>query len=442
MSATLSAAARRELQNPAPVGQRHAQLVRLACSLLSAGFSTAERFHLLRANYDQATLPDAEILAVIAWAERTMPERFGRLVAPTKRLSQNLQKPPICGKSRSENRISSIGEIQRAINQFLNGFSFGEPDLFDASPIRLPNDSRKDPEVVFESLYSPNEKLNIVTQYREQKERNGKQKAIPFGFGTTRTRNEWIDSFRSDSIPQSQAGAWFRINPTNGNGITDEHVSFFRFVLMESDLIPPEIQISLFAKFPIPICAIVKSGGKSIHAWIRIAATNAGEYREKVSMLFSLLSPFGFDSSNKNPSRLSRLPGTQRTIWRERRWKTTPSLFESRRHRKKHRMNAQPVNLSILEKALTPPTVPPIVFLSPSEAKSYEPPAGAMLVGDCHIVRGSISVIGGAPGVGKRRAGRGGSERPAVVWFSGSPEIQNLNCSKREWPLPAQTGIF
>lgn len=80
-------------------------------------------------------------------------------------------------------------------------------------------------------------------------------------------------------------------------------------------------------------------------------------------------------------------------------------------------MNIQPANLSILEKALTRPTVPPIVFLSPSEAKSYEPPAGAMLVGDCHIVRGSISVIGGAPGVGKSRA----SVALAVAGASGLP---------------------
>lgn len=303
MSSTLSAAARRDLQNPAPVGQRHAQLVRLACSLLSAGFSPAEGFHRLRANYDPATLPDTEIVAVLAWAARTIPDRLGRFIAPTR-----------SGIKRSGNLNRSIGEIQRAITRFLNGFSFGELDLFDASPVRLPNDFRNDAELVFESLYSPNENLNVVTHYREQKELDGNHKAFPVGFGTTRSRNEWIDSFRKGLIPQSKAGAWFRVNPTNGNGITDEHVASFRFVLVESDLIPPEIQISLFAKFPIPICALVKSGGKSIHAWIRIAATNAGEYREKVFQLFSLISPFGFDISNRNPSRLSRLPGVQRTI--------------------------------------------------------------------------------------------------------------------------------
>jgi hypothetical protein len=66
-------------------------------------------------------------------------------------------------------------------------------------------------------------------------------------------------------------------------------------------------------------------------------------------------------------------------------------------------LNAEPINLIPLSKAVNNSPVP-IVFLSPSEAKEYQPPENARLVGDCHLVRGSISVIGGAPGVGKSRA--------------------------------------
>jgi hypothetical protein len=304
MSRALREAVRRELENPAPVGQRHAQIVRLVPLLRADGFSNSQIFFRLRANYDP-DLPDSEIFAVIKWAERNIPVRGKNDFYPIK---NNLRKNPF----RPE-KISNW-DFPGAIRDFLQGFSFGEMDLFDVSPIRLPNDFRNDAELVFESLYSDSEKLNIVTRFREQKDRPGNQKALPFGFGTTLSRNQWIDSFRKKSIPESPAGAWFRINPTNGNGITDEHVSAFRFVLIESDLIPPEIQISLFSKLPIPICALVKSGGKSIHAWIRIAATNSGEFRQLVGNLFFLISPFGFDSSNRNPSRLSRLPGAQRTI--------------------------------------------------------------------------------------------------------------------------------
>jgi hypothetical protein len=45
-----------------------------------------------------------------------------------------------------------------------------------------------------------------------------------------------------------------------------------------------------------------------------------------------------------------------------------------------------------------------IEFLSPSQINAYEPASGIVLVGDNHITRGSVTVIGGAPGVGKSRA--------------------------------------
>jgi|SRR5215469_4778101 len=43
-------------------------------------------------------------------------------------------------------------------------------------------------------------------------------------------------------------------------------------------------------------------------------------------------------------------------------------------------------------------------FYSVSEVKSYEPPPGLALIGDHHVVRGSVTVIAGPPGVGKSRA--------------------------------------
>ena len=45
-----------------------------------------------------------------------------------------------------------------------------------------------------------------------------------------------------------------------------------------------------------------------------------------------------------------------------------------------------------------------VAFLSPSEIRAYQPPAGYCLIGDNHIQRGLPFVIGGAPGVGKSRA--------------------------------------
>lgn len=42
-----------------------------------------------------------------------------------------------------------------------------------------------------------------------------------------------------------------------------------------------------------------------------------------------------------------------------------------------------------------------IRFYPPSQLRDYESDAGAVLVGDCHIMRGEVFIIGGEPGCGK-----------------------------------------
>lgn len=58
---------------------------------------------------------------------------------------------------------------------------------------------------------------------------------------------------------------------------------------------------------------------------------------------------------------------------------------------------------TVLGRDLEAPAKPSLEFLRPSEIVAYEPPPGVVLVGQNHIVRGSVFVIGGAPGVGKSR---------------------------------------
>jgi DnaB-like helicase N terminal domain/AAA domain len=62
---------------------------------------------------------------------------------------------------------------------------------------------------------------------------------------------------------------------------------------------------------------------------------------------------------------------------------------------------------------------PLIEFHSPLQLRNFTPPPGIVLVGDCHIVRGSVFVIGGAPGVGKSRAAVALAEAGATGngWF-------------------------
>ena len=100
----------------------------------------------------------------------------------------------------------------------------------------------------------------------------------------------------------------------DGRGVADVNVTAFRFALIECDAIPFELQMPLLAKLPLPIAAILTSGGRSLHAWIRIDAANADEFRHDVSRMLALLAKFGVDTKNKNPARMSRLPGVVRQI--------------------------------------------------------------------------------------------------------------------------------
>lgn len=52
----------------------------------------------------------------------------------------------------------------------------------------------------------------------------------------------------------------------------------------------------------------------------------------------------------------------------------------------------------------TPEAKPYLRFWTPGELQKYEIPPEAILVGDKHIMRGGVVVIGGAPGIGKSRA--------------------------------------
>jgi len=104
------------------------------------------------------------------------------------------------------------------------------------------------------------------------------------------------------------------MNPLDGCGIADRHVAAFRFALIEFDHLPLGLQVSLVARLPLPVAAIITSGGRSLHAWIRVDAPNEASYREETSRILSLLAPLGVDQANKNPARLSRLPGVSRLI--------------------------------------------------------------------------------------------------------------------------------
>jgi hypothetical protein len=289
----------RELDRPAPPGQRHAQIVRIARGLSNSGFDSESIFSELRPRYG-SDVPDGEIRSIVHWAcahSKSRPHRAG-----------TFERNSHHSFSNRSNQYP-IEKPEQAMCRALSGFSADESDLFEASPVRLFNDWRNDCPLFLSAIFQPGERINIVKDFSVTGE-----KARPSGIGETRTREEWLARIQTHGIPEADAGSWIRMNPVRGRGVSDDDVASFRFLLLECDEVPLPLQLSFFSKLPLPIVAIISSGGRSLHAWVQVNASNLKEFRQHAVDIFDRLSPFGIDPANKNPSRLARLPGVLRSI--------------------------------------------------------------------------------------------------------------------------------
>jgi hypothetical protein len=112
----------------------------------------------------------------------------------------------------------------------------------------------------------------------------------------------------------AEHGLYFCVNPL---GKTREdrkeaNVFDFRHCLIEFDSIPVEHQYQLIMKSRIPCAAITTSGGRSIHAIVKVGARSLAEYRQRVVILMSHFHEYGCDPATKDSVRLSRFPGGKR----------------------------------------------------------------------------------------------------------------------------------
>lgn len=148
-------------------------------------------------------------------------------------------------------------------------------------------------------------------------------KFIPQGKGPhTETAGEIIarlEQYNGDlasaiGFNNTEAGAWIRFNPLDGEGVRNDNVTEFRYALVESDEMAPSRQMAIMRSLELPIAAMVHSGNKSIHAIVHVDAPNYDEYRKRVDFLYQTCRDNGLklDTQNKNPSRLSRMPGVMR----------------------------------------------------------------------------------------------------------------------------------
>lgn len=167
-----------------------------------------------------------------------------------------------------------------------------------------------------EAMFKPDEEVSFVNAavFKEDS-----QKWVPADAGHVLKCSRLISKLkRFKNLDEAfgtineEAGAWIRINPTAG--ASNKDVTRYAYSLVESDSLPIEEQKKLLINMRLPIVAMVESGGKSVHAIVRVDAEDLAEYKQRVSFLYDWLSKHQFvvDEANKNPARLSRLPGAMR----------------------------------------------------------------------------------------------------------------------------------
>lgn len=143
---------------------------------------------------------------------------------------------------------------------------------------------------------------------------------FPASKGIFLKRSDWITKFFGPGAPgkahfeSTEQGAWIRINPykpddTSG---TDAGIADWRHILVEFDNRTKEEQISIFHQSNLPITALIDSGGKSVHAWVRVNAPDKQSWEERRNAVYEFLADYEPDPQNKNPSRWSRLGGIER----------------------------------------------------------------------------------------------------------------------------------
>ena len=142
--------------------------------------------------------------------------------------------------------------------------------------------------------------------------------------GVTLTREEWkIRASARGGIERcfsTPLGLFIRLNPMKRDGAKNEDVTSFRHVLVEFDRdetgtpVPKEAQYAVIISSGLPVSAMIDSGNKSLHAWVRVDAPDAREYSRRVDMIWGLFDVHALDKQNRNPSRLSRCPDGRRTV--------------------------------------------------------------------------------------------------------------------------------
>jgi hypothetical protein len=299
-----------ELAAPAGEGDRRRQMKPVVISMIANGFSPERAYQLVREMYE-SSFTNKEIWDFVTWAKKN-ENRW----TPTEAYIASGNRPAARRTLSAEERLGNA-------EKFLSGFQCTEQDIISWSKAPVDGSPSDIAKRLLKAEYSLADLLNVVTEFKLATD----GKPTPYGAGVTRSVYQWRRWIDANGVPESDAGCKYRINPVRpanlkidvpfkdwcGSGYAgffmDVDIERCVYVMVESDLLPMDIQLSVLAKLPIPISSILDTAGRSYHAKVRLTG-GVSEGRELLQRLYIL----GFDAENSSPSRLGRMPGSVRKL--------------------------------------------------------------------------------------------------------------------------------
>jgi len=242
-------------------------------------------------------LSEADSLALLsAWNQSCQPPWSDR------ELTHKLREAASKSHSKPAGHLLQSGVSPSTAPFDITKVSFKRP-----SPAVAPDPQASEFKRFLQAAFAPTEVVCICDAVEEGR---------PVTAGSFIPIEEWINRFddpASRILSPEREGIFVRINPFRPNlySGSDNDVSAYRHVLVEFDDKPKAEQEKLFRDSGLPITVLIDSGGKSIHAWVRVDAPNRKEWDIRRDIIYSSIP--GIDAKNKNPSRYSRLPGAWRS---------------------------------------------------------------------------------------------------------------------------------
>ena len=194
------------------------------------------------------------------------------------------------------------------------------------SPVEIPDNNRACGELLLNELYPTGSRILVFTAFASQG-----QYMYVVGDGAYKLgRKPGVAPVKAPRLPAGgDSGVWYLTAPITGKwepnpGKRDamgnlmpgrRHAACctsFPYLVLESDVLTADVWLKILVQLADPIVAVYTSGGKSVHALVKVSAATPEEFNAIKAEYVLRLSSVGADAAAITPVRLSRLPGCMR----------------------------------------------------------------------------------------------------------------------------------